>query len=555
LEVKLAGTGQDFKLSASPTSLTTKRGSSGNVQVSVTGLGGFTGIVTVTPTSLPPGVMSAPINVTPGSAGTLTFNVSVSTANGKFAVPLKGTSGTLSHSTSVTLGIPLGGGVLNIIPRTSGSNSIPSAVATYLASMETDVAPIRRAECGSASGSYTVEMLYDPTAGSAEFNSSGPPLIIYTSLPTPTSPSHYSDYNVHETAHALQYDLLHLLAHRGTHAEIEGFARGCTDRVYRDLGLAGKDAPKTGGDDRMLWMDILRRFDPEILAAGGWSSSAAYVQPEQSLGEAAYLLTASRPVAGGINGLIEHENAYFAAVPFPTPQNPPSPEDRIKIWDSLTYHLDGQTPGSWMPSEMIQDPDFTPEIGKPQLIAWPEYPQFPAQMMVQAFVVTGTDGFNHPTVQPVTSGPVTITVKDTAGHTVLTLTPDLSETAEIAGYTPNLQTALAQGTFTVFANATINGTPLEAKFVIANIPFDKTGLGGSDLSFPGQYLVAVDSAGNANGGSLTVTRGSVVPLTTSITGFAIVKPDSTGTFDVTGPSGTKHTYTAPTPWARFIPVE
>jgi len=139
-----------------------------------------------------------------------------------------------------------------------------------------------------------------------------------------------------------------------------------------------------------------------------------------------------------------------------------------------------------MPSEMIQDPDFTPEIRKPQLIAWPEYPQFPAQMMVQAFVVTGTDGFNHPTVQPVTSGPVTITVKDTAGHTALTLTPDLSETAEIAGYTPNLQTALAQGTFTVFANATINGTPLEAKFVIANIPSDKTGLGTNDLSFPGQ---------------------------------------------------------------------
>jgi hypothetical protein len=154
------------------------------------------------------------------------------------------------------------------------------------------------------------------------------------------------------------------------------------------------------------------------------------------LGEVAYLLTASRPVAGGINGLIEHENAYFAAVPFPTPQNPPSPEDRIKIWDSLSYDLDGQTLGSWIPSEMIQDPDFTPEIRKPQLIAWPEYPQFPAQMMVEAFVVTGTHGFNHPTVQPVTSGPVTITVKDTAGHTALTLTPDLSETAEIAGYTP-----------------------------------------------------------------------------------------------------------------------
>jgi Abnormal spindle-like microcephaly-assoc'd, ASPM-SPD-2-Hydin len=175
LEVKLTGTGQstgDFSISALPSSLQISRGKSGGVQVTVAALNGFTGTVTVSPSSLPAGVTSAPVNITAGGTGTLTFNVSVSTANGKFGVPLKGTSGTLSHSTSVTLGIPLGGGVLNIIPRTAGSNSIPSAVAAYLASMETDVAPIRRAECGPASGSYTVEMLYDPTAGGAEFNPS-----------------------------------------------------------------------------------------------------------------------------------------------------------------------------------------------------------------------------------------------------------------------------------------------------------------------------------------------------------------------------------------------
>ncbi|HEU5407836.1 MAG TPA: hypothetical protein VFU48_08710 [Nitrospira sp.] len=79
-----------------------------------------------------------------------------------------------------------------------------------------------------------------------------------------------------------------------------------------------------------------------------------------------------------------------------------------------------------------------------------------------------------------------------------------------------------------------------------------TGLGGTDLAFPGQYLLAIDSQGNANGGSLTVTRGTVV---SSMKGFAIVKPDTTETFDVTGPSGTQYTYTAPGPWARFIPVE
>jgi hypothetical protein len=46
-----------------------------------------------------------------------------------------------------------------------------------------------------------------------------------------------------------------------------------------------------------------------------------------------------------------------------------------------------------MPQEMIQDPDFTPEIGKPQLIAWPVYPQFPAQLK-------GPSGASHTYTAP-----------------------------------------------------------------------------------------------------------------------------------------------------------
>ena len=111
---------------------------------------------------------------------------------------------------------------------------------------------------------------------------------------------------------------------------------------------------------------------------------------------------------------------------------------------------------------------------------------------------------------------------------------------------------LAIGNYTVSVAATVNGTALQQSFVVANIPFAETGLGTPGLTFPGQYLIAVDSQGNANNGTLKVTRGSVV---WSMTGFAIVQPDSTGTFDVTGPSGVSHTYTAPKPWARFIPVE
>jgi hypothetical protein len=143
-------------------------------------------------------------------------------------------------------------------------------------------------------------------------------------------------------------------------------------------------------------------------------------------------------------------------------------------------------------------------------------------------------------------------VRDAKGNVVLgPISADFSQTTAIANYSLNLQTKVPQGTYTVFVDATVGGTALESSFVVANIPFAQTGLGSNDLAFPGQYLVAVDGAGNANGGNLSVTRGSVV---WSMPGFAIVQPDSSGTFDVTGPSGTKHTYTAPKPWARFIPV-
>jgi hypothetical protein len=322
--------------------------------------------------------------------------------------------------------------------------------------------------------------------------------------------------------------------------------------MSRNLALSGKRAElRTGGDLDVLWLDTFLRVNPETIAAGGWSTSAPHVQPMRTLGEGSFLVSATQRGTGGKNGIVDHENALFAAETGAT--TPLTSAERIGIWDSLGFNLDGKTPGAWMPAEMIKDPTFT--VGKSHLVAWPVYGQFPAQMMAQAFTVTSVDQFNMPTVQPIASGPLTITVKDATAQRNVALGPvaaDFSQTTPIANYSLNLQTQAPQGTYTVFVDATVNGTALQATFVVANIPFNQTGLGGTDLAFPGQYLIAIDGQGNANGGSLTVTRGTVV---WSMQGFAIVQPDSTGTFDVTGPSGTSHTYTAPGPWARFIPVQ
>jgi hypothetical protein len=559
--MKLTGTGQDFSISAS--SLTISRGTSGNTHVTVSSLGGFTGTVSVSVTNLPSGITASPVNISAGNTSPLTLNVTSSTGPGPFNLSLKGTSGSLTHTATLTLNVPLGGGVNTLVPRTSGTNAFPSTAVSYVTQLIADIAPVRLAECGTASAGHRIDVVYNPNQGFTNYDDNTQ-IITMNFLPTLDANGVDQNFDLalmHESTHALQTELLHTsngVNLRGTIADMEGIAQACAYRIARNLAVSLKRPElRSGGDLSVLWLDTFRRIDPEIIAAGGWSASSAHVQPMRTFGEGSFLLAATQKGTDGLNGIIEHENTLFAAESGATIPPLLTADDRIRIWDSLSFHLDGQTPGAWMSQEMIQDPDFTPEIGKPQLIAWPVYPQFPAQMMAQAFVVVSDDPSTQPIVQPITSGPLTITVKDATPQqkAILTIQADLSQTTEIANYTPSLQTRLPQGTYTVFVDATINGTALESKFTVAVIPFDKTGLGTDDLNFPGQYLIAVDSVGNANGGALKVTRGTLVWSTPGIPGFAIVKPDSTGTFDVVGPSGTSHTYTAPAPWARFIPVE
>ncbi|HEU5407837.1 MAG TPA: hypothetical protein VFU48_08715, partial [Nitrospira sp.] len=69
-------------------------------------------------------------------------------------------------------------------------------------------------------------------------------------------------------------------------------------------------------------------------------------------------------------------------------------------------------------------------------------------------------------------GPLTITVKDaTPQHNVVLgpIAADFSQTSAIANYSLNLQNQAPQGTYTVIVDATVNGTPLQSQFVVANI--------------------------------------------------------------------------------------
>ncbi len=95
----------DFSMSSSPTSLTLTQGGSGTSTISVTAINGFGGTVGLTVAGCPSGATCSlsPSSVTPGTPSTLTVSTTSSTTTGTVALTVTGTSGSLIHSTTVTL--------------------------------------------------------------------------------------------------------------------------------------------------------------------------------------------------------------------------------------------------------------------------------------------------------------------------------------------------------------------------------------------------------------------------------------------------------------------
>ena len=95
----------DFSLSASPSSLTVRQGTSGTSTITETPSGGFTGSVTLSASGLPSGV-TATFGTNPTtSTSVVTFTASSTATVGTATVTITGTSGTLTHTTTVALTI------------------------------------------------------------------------------------------------------------------------------------------------------------------------------------------------------------------------------------------------------------------------------------------------------------------------------------------------------------------------------------------------------------------------------------------------------------------
>jgi uncharacterized membrane protein len=94
----------DYSVTATPASQSVTQGGSTSYTVTVTPSGGFTGTVNLSVSGLPAGATASfnPASVTSGSS-TLTVTTATNTPTGSFSLTITGTSGTLSHTASVTL--------------------------------------------------------------------------------------------------------------------------------------------------------------------------------------------------------------------------------------------------------------------------------------------------------------------------------------------------------------------------------------------------------------------------------------------------------------------
>jgi Pro-kumamolisin, activation domain len=99
----LAGPPVDFALAASPLSVSIVSGSSGTTTLTVSPINGFSSQVSLSVTGLPSGVTASFSPTSTSSTSTLQLRTSTTATLGNYTLTVTGTSGSLTHSSTVTL--------------------------------------------------------------------------------------------------------------------------------------------------------------------------------------------------------------------------------------------------------------------------------------------------------------------------------------------------------------------------------------------------------------------------------------------------------------------
>jgi hypothetical protein len=121
----------DFSLAASPASQTVSQGASTTYNVTVTPVAGFNLPVSLDATGLPSGAAAA-FNPNPaGGSSTLSITTTSTTPSGTYSLTIKGTAGSLVHTTSVTLVVSGGTPDFTLSATPASLSIIRGATAFY----------------------------------------------------------------------------------------------------------------------------------------------------------------------------------------------------------------------------------------------------------------------------------------------------------------------------------------------------------------------------------------------------------------------------------------
>ncbi len=103
--VTLTVSAPDFALSASPSAVTVTDGSSANSTITIAALNGFSGVVNLTASGLPSGVTATFSSNSVNGSGSpaLTLAAAANATPGSYPITVQGASGTLIHTTPITL--------------------------------------------------------------------------------------------------------------------------------------------------------------------------------------------------------------------------------------------------------------------------------------------------------------------------------------------------------------------------------------------------------------------------------------------------------------------
>jgi len=152
----------DFAISASPDPITINAGSSGTSTITINSLNGFTNPVTLTSTAS--GGLTTTVNptsMTPPGSSTLTVTVPTATAAGTYSATVTGISGSISHSTTIMVQIPLSNSEVTISP--SSVTLDKGQGQTFTASASGGTSPytynwyLNASAVGTNSASYTFD--------------------------------------------------------------------------------------------------------------------------------------------------------------------------------------------------------------------------------------------------------------------------------------------------------------------------------------------------------------------------------------------------------------